>query len=196
MCSLCFDDMEHLPIEVNREIFGKKIFCSGVYENHLQKLIRGLKYHKQKDLAYFQAKYMYDYWQKIPNKAEIYQVVPIPLFRTREKSRKYNHMILVVEEFCNLTGYQTNLELVKRIKDTKPQYKLNKAQRMENLLNAFKIEPNKIKNGRIILMDDICTTGSTFENIIFELQKYGINDVVCFATSTPRGINVGVNASK
>lgn len=187
MCSICFDDMEHLPIEVNREILGKNVFCSGIYENNLQKLIRGLKYHKQKDLAYFQAKFMYDYWKKVLNKAETYQVVPIPLFKTREKSRKYNHMMLVAEEFCKLTGYQTNLELVKRIKDTKPQYKLNKSQRMENLLNAFKIEPNKIKDGKIMLIDDICTTGSTFESIILELQRHGINDVICFATSTPMG---------
>ncbi|MDD3437778.1 MAG: hypothetical protein PHC64_11565, partial [Candidatus Gastranaerophilales bacterium] len=75
--------------------------------------------------------------------------------------------------------------LIKRIKDTKPQYKLSKMQRMENLSNAFEIDKNKLRKGRILLMDDICTTGSTFESIILELQKHGINDIVCFATTTP-----------
>lgn len=186
MCSNCYDELEHLPFEKNREIFGINTYCCGVYDKNLQKLIRGLKYHKQRDLAYFQAKFMHEYWQKIPNKKDFYQIVPVPLFKEREKIRKYNHMVLVGEEFCKLAGYEINLELVKRIKDTKPQYRLNKAQRMENLANAFAINANNGKiNGGILLIDDICTTGSTFENIILELQKKGINDIVCLATTTP-----------
>jgi ComF family protein len=185
MCSKCYDEMEYMPIEKNRDILGVEIYCTGVYEKNLQKLIRGLKYHKQRDLAFFQAKFMYDYWQKIPNKNKIYQVVPIPLFKEREKNRKYNHMALVGEEFCKLTGYEMNLELVKRVKDTKPQYKLNKPQRMENLANAFTIDTSSQKHKPVLLIDDICTTGSTFENIITELKKHGINDIVCLATTTP-----------
>lgn len=185
MCPKCYDEMDYLPIESNRQILGVTAYCAGVYDKNLQKLIRGLKYHKQRDLAYFQAKFMNDYWQKIINKEDNYQVVPIPLFKSREKSRKYNHMALVAEEFCKLNGYEPNLELVKRIKDTKPQYKLSKSQRMENLSNAFAINKEKLSTGKVLLIDDICTTGSTFENIILELRKNGINDIVCFATTTP-----------
>lgn len=187
MCSNCYDEMEYLPIEKNREFIGIQVYCAGTYENQLQKLIRGLKYHKQRDLAYFQAKFMYDYWQNIPDKKEIYQIVPVPLFKNREKQRKYNHMTLVAEEFSKLSGHKVNLELIQRIKDTKPQYKLSKTQRMENLSNAFKINKDKLSEGKILLMDDICTTGSTFESIILELQNTGINDIVCFATTTPNG---------
>lgn len=179
--------MDFLPVEINRAIAETNIYCAGVYESNLQKLIRGLKYHKQRDLAYFQAKFMYDYWQKIPNKKDFYQVVPVPLFKTREKQRKYNHMNLVAEEFCKLSGYETNFELIKRIKDTKPQYKLNKSQRMQNLEKAFLVNKKGIKKGRILLIDDICTTGSTFENMIVELNNNGFDDIVCLATTTPFG---------
>lgn len=185
MCSNCYEEMEYLPDDKNREILGVNIYCCGVYDKNLQKLIRGVKYHRQRDLAYFQAKFMYDYWQKISDKNDFYQIIPVPLFKTREKSRKYNHMILVGEEFCKLTGYEMNTDLIKRIKDTKPQYRLNKAQRMENLANAFEINDKVTINNKILLLDDICTTGSTFESIISELQKKGVNDIVCFATTTP-----------
>ncbi len=185
MCSKCYEEMEYLPVEKNRKISELNIYCAGVYEDNLQRLIRGLKYHQQRDLAYFQAKFMYDYWQRIPDKKDFYQVVPVPLFKKREKTRKYNHMALVCEEFCKLSGYEMNLDLVKRIKDTKPQYRLNKTQRMENLANAFEIDKNKLSKGSVLLFDDICTTGSTFENIILELKKHGINDIICFATTTP-----------
>lgn len=189
MCSDCYGEMEYLPIETNRKISvlnnSIDVYCCGVYEQNLQKLIRGLKYHKQRDLAHFQAKFMYEYWQQISDNENPCQVVPVPLFTTREKQRKYNHMALVAEEFCKLSGYEINLNLVKRIKDTKPQYRLNKAQRMENLSDAFRVDKNANSNQKILLMDDICTTGSTFESIISELQKNGINDIVCLATTTP-----------
>ena len=185
MCSKCYEEMEYLPVAENRIIVGSKIYCAGEYDQNLQKLIRGIKYHNQRELAYFQAKFMYDYWQKFSDKNAICQVVPIPLFLKREKDRKYNHMKLVAEEFCKLTGYNINIELVERIKDTKPQYKLTKNQRMENLANAFKVNKNKLLNCTVLLFDDICTTGSTFESIILELQKNNINDIVCFATTTP-----------
>lgn len=185
MCPNCFEEMDYLPIEKNREIFGVNIYCASVYEGNVQKLIRGLKYHQQKDLAHFQAKFMYEYWKEISNKKESYQVVPIPLYKKRERKRKYNHMVLVAQEFCKLSGYEINSDIVTRIKDTKPQYRLNKMQRMENLSNAFKIGINQEPNKPILLLDDICTTGSTFESVIIELQKNGINDIVCFATATP-----------
>jgi len=185
MCSNCYDEMEHLRVQKNREILGVDVYCAGVYENNIQKLIRGVKYHNQRDLAFFQARFMYEYWQKILNKKDFYQIVPIPLFKGREKSRKYNHMALVAEEFAKLTGYEVNLELVKRVKDTKAQYKLNKSQRMENLSNAFEIMLKDVKKQRILLVDDICTTGSTFESIILELKKNNIDDIVCLATATP-----------
>ena len=185
MCSKCYDKLIHLPAQANRIIDGINIYCAGNYSNELQKLIRGLKYHKQKDLAYYQAKFMYEYWNKLEIKGN-FQVIPVPLHKNRIKKRKYNHMELVSTEFCNMTGYTPNFEIIKRIKDTKPQYKLTKHQRSENLKNAFVIDKNKIiKNKKILITDDICTTGSTFEEIISEFKKAGISDIICFATTTP-----------
>lgn len=186
MCQACYSEMESLSNSTNFEILEKKVFCCGTYENNLQKLIRGLKYHNQKDLAYYQAKFMYEFWQNTEHYNDFYQVAPVPLFKEREKKRKYNHMVLVAEEFCKLTGYELNTGLIKRIKNTKPQYKLNKTQRMENLANAFKVESHNIKESKLLIIDDICTTGSTFENMIIELQKNNINDIVCLATATPQ----------
>ena len=186
MCSECYDEMEHLPVKVNRIIDGKNVYCAGVYEKNIQKLIRGLKYHNQPDLAYYLAKFMYEYWQNVTDEKN-FQIIPVPVFKKREKQRKYNHMTLVAEEFSKFTGYPCNNELIKRVKDTKPQYNLKKLQRMENLKDAFEVNTSKIQPGRILIIDDICTTGSTFEEIISELKKCGIDDIVCLAATTPFG---------
>lgn len=184
MCSNCFDELDYLPRKINRIINGKKVYCAGIYSKNLQKLIRGLKYHKQSDLAYYLARFMAEYFKNF-SENEVFEVVPVPIHSKREKKRKYNHMNLVGEEFCRLTGYCLNTELIKRVKDTKPQYNLKKSERMKNLNGAFEINKDKYKGGKILIIDDICTTGSTFEEMINELEKIGITNIVCLSATTP-----------
>ena len=186
MCPKCFDKLEFSSCLPNRNIDGINIYCAGTYNKELQKLIRGLKYHKQRDLAYFQAKFMYDYFSQIEQfKNKDFELVPVPLHSNRIKKRKYNHMELVCDEFSKLSGFSCNFELIKRIKDTKPQYKLNRKERMINLNNAFEVNKDFITGKDILIMDDICTTGSTFEEMINTLKSAGVNKIMCFATATP-----------
>lgn len=176
--------MDYLPIEINRTINGTNIYCAGIYSKNLQKLIRGLKYHNQRDLAYYLAKFMAEYFNQITNRTDL-EIIPVPIFPKREKKRKYNHMNLVGKEFCRITSNTLNTELITRIKDTKPQYKLKREERIKNLSNAFKVDKSKYNGKTLLIIDDICTTGSTFEEMIKELQKNGINDIICLAATTP-----------
>ena len=118
MCPECFDNLELSDLQPNRIIDGVNVFVCGVYEKNLQKLIRGLKYHKQKELAFYLAKFMYQYFSELGYE-KTFQVIPVPLHKNRIKKRKYNHMELVALEFSKLSGYDVNFELIKRIKDTK-----------------------------------------------------------------------------
>ena len=185
MCQNCYNELEYTNTDVNRIIDGVNIYTCGIYEKNMQKLIRGLKYHKQKELAYYLAKFMYEYFKKL-NLEGIFQVVPVPLHKNRVKKRKYNHMELVAEDFCRLSGFPINFELITRIKDTKPQYRLSRKERMKNLENAFEVDKTKDLHLQVLLIDDICTTGSTFEEMITTLKKEGITDIVCLASSNPQ----------
>lgn len=185
MCSKCYAKLMHLPVKTNRIINKINVYCAGSYSKELQKLIRGLKYHNQKDLAYFQAKFMFEYWQKL-NYTGDFQVIAVPLHEKRLRKRKYNHMELVAGQFCRITGYEPNFNLIKRVKDTKPQYKLSKKERVENLNNAFEVDKSKLMaDKKVLILDDICTTGSTFEEMIREFHKNNIYDIICFSTTTP-----------
>ena len=184
MCSKCYDDMDFLPVQINRIVEGKKVYCAGVYSKNLQKLIRGLKYHNQRDLAYYLAKFMAEYFSKITDKTD-FEIIPVPIYPKREKKRKYNHMNLVGEEFARLTSNTLNTSLIKRVKDTKPQYKLKRNERIKNLNGAFKVDKTNFHGKTLLLIDDICTTGSTFEEMIKEFAKNDINDIICFAATTP-----------
>lgn len=184
MCSKCYEEMDFLPVQINRIIEGKKVYCAGVYSKNLQKLIRGLKYHNQRDLAYYLAKFMAEYFSRITDKTD-FEIIPVPIYPKREKKRKYNHMTLVGEEFARLTNNTLNTNLIKRVKDTKPQYKLKRHERMQNLNGAFEVDKTNYNGKTLLLIDDICTTGSTFEEMIKEFSKHGITDIICFSATTP-----------
>ena len=184
MCSECYNSLNFSNKTANRIINGVNIFSCGIYEKNLQKLIRGLKYHKQKELAYYLAKFMYEYWSALGDIRD-FQVIPTPLHKNRIKKRKYNHMTLTAEEFCKFSGYTLNTELISRIKDTKPQYKLTRLQRLENLSEAFEVNNSKNLKKPVLILDDICTTGATFEAMINALKAAGIDEIVCLAASSP-----------
>lgn len=183
MCSKCYEKMFLGSTSVNRKILGVNIYTCGLYESTMQKLIRGLKYHNQRELAYYQAKFMWEYWQKL-NLSGDFVIVPVPLFKTRQKERKYNHMELVAVEFSKLSGFEYDFNIIKRVKDTKPQYKLKRVERNENLKNAFEVNFDQKPEKTLLLIDDICTTGSTFEAMISELNKKEIYNITCLATAT------------
>lgn len=184
MCSKCYNELIFAPFAINRELNGIKVFSAGCYEKNLQKMIRGIKYHGQKELGFYMAKFLWKYFSGL-NINRDYQVVPVPLHITRQKQRGYNHMEIVATEFCNLSGFSPNFDLIKRIKKTKPQYKLSRIEKIKNLEDAFSVDSSKDMNKPVLIIDDICTSGATFSSMINELRKNGINDIICLSVSSP-----------
>lgn len=184
-CSLCYEKITFLNFKQIETILNVKVFGCCYYKGVVQKLIRGVKYHNQEELALYQAKIMYEYWQNISPKESFYTVIPVPLHKSRLKKRKYNHMDLVGKEFCNLTGYFFYNTYIERIKDTVPQYKLSKLEREKNLKGAFKIAIEKLPETPILIIDDITTTGSTLLEIIKELNKHNIKNITALTTAIP-----------
>jgi ComF family protein len=183
MCRKCYDKIELLPPKPIKSKINAKVFSAAVYGKDIQKMIRGVKYHNRKELAYYQAKLMFEFWKNVGEKDEKYLIVSVPLYKTRQKKRGYNHMFLVAEEFAKLTGYDINKNLIKRVKDTKPQYRLTVKERSENLKDAFEVYKEHYNNENILIIDDILTTGSTVNEIIKKLNESGITKVTCFTTS-------------
>lgn len=185
MCKNCYDKIIVNNPEPLKIINNIAVYSASLYAEELKKLIRGLKYHNQKELAKPFAEILYEFWQKTEFNKDEFELIPTPLYIKREKQRGYNHMTLVAEEFSRLSGYSINKDLVERIKNTKPQYKLSRNERIENMRGAFKVNPEKYKGKKLLLMDDICTSGTTLKELITELQKQNIKDLYVIVGSTP-----------
>lgn len=183
MCQKCYEKIPLLSPKMLVGIEGAPVYCASVYEKELKKLIRAIKYHNQKELAFFQAKLMFDYWQELSLSDVKFVIVPVPLYKSREKKRKYNQMELVAKELSKLTGYEVKNDLIHRVKDTKPQYKLTKKEREKNLHNAFECDKANYRDEKLLLIDDILTTGSTMEEMVKTFKNAGIEDLTIFVTS-------------
>lgn len=183
-CSKCYNSVDFLPTEPVFFIEGVKVFSATYYKDVSQKLIRAVKYHNKKNLAYFQAKLLYEYWQQLGLENKEYTVLPTPMFFSKARKRKYNHVDLVCEEFCKMTGYKLNTTSLVRNRETAPQYKLSRKEREINLKNAFSLTDKNISQP-ILLVDDISTTGTTLKEIIKLLHENGFSDITALVCAIP-----------
>lgn len=184
VCQKCLEKIELNFAEPSRIINEISVYTASNYDGILKKIIRGLKFHNKKELSQDLAYILYSCWKKFEINKD-FEIVPIPLFPKKEKKRGFNHMYLTAVEFSKFTGYRINNELIKRIKDTKPQYNLSRIDKINNLKGAFEVYPEKYNGKTILLLDDICTTGTTLEEAIKTLQQNGITDIVALVASSP-----------
>ena len=116
-------------------------------------------------------------------KADI--IVPVPLFWWKYYRRGYNQAALLADVISLENGFIIN-NLLKRTRNTKSQTKLTDDARQENILNAFGVRQNGIKGKRILLIDDVMTTGATMNECARVLKEAGAKAVYsCVAAITP-----------
>lgn len=108
-------------------------------------------------------------------------LVPIPLSTKRMRERGYNHAELLTSYVAQYFDLKIKTKILVRIKDTKAQYKLNKAQRIENISGAFAVSDKYNKENipeNIILVDDITTSFTTLKEATKILKKAGVKRVL------------------
>lgn len=89
-------------------------------------------------------------------------IIPIPISSARKRERGYNQSELLARKVSKMAGILLETQVLKKEKHNQPQSSLNKEQRKENVKNVYKVKNElKIQNKKILLLDDIYTTGST-----------------------------------
>ena len=104
-------------------------------------------------------------------------LVPVPIHRTRKRERGYNQAEVLAKEIGKRTGIPVAADLIRRVRKTLPQKLLDDAGRQNNLKRAFKIGRNDVKLKKVIVIDDIYTTGSTVDACAVELKRAGVEEV-------------------
>ena len=141
-----------------------------VYEGEIKHLIAGLKYNNKPYLSRTLSQFLAQKYRDLKWQADL--IIPVPLSEARKKWRGYNQAQLLAEGVSDILGIPVNTETLVKIKDTETQASLGLTERRNNLLSCFKVlDKYAVRGKKILLIDDVMTTGSTASACTHELKR-------------------------
>jgi ComF family protein len=154
------------------------------YDDVARTLVHALKYQDRTDLAPAMGRWMARAGQELLGEADI--LVPVPLHWRRGWSRRYNQSGALARIISRQSGVKLASEALRRVRATEQQIGLSRSQRASNVQGAFKVASDRsadIAGRRVILVDDVLTTGATVDACARALlrAKAAAVDVLVFA---------------
>ncbi len=163
-------------LQQKRPIFALRRFAF-VYDDASKPLILGFKFLDKTQNAEVLANMLWragkDIWSARPD-----LLVPVPIHYRRLLQRKYNQSALLAKYLARQTAVPVDYFSLKRTQNTVPQVQLSGKARRQNLRHAFTVaKPQNIKGRKIVLIDDVETTGSTLLECAKALKKAGAAEI-------------------
>jgi len=195
VCEKCWKSFK--PYEGGIKIEKKKLNIPGKtnfsecysiynYNEKTLKLIHIFKYSKKSSLSIRMGKKLGEVIKKNNFEKKFDMIIPVPLHKSRERERGFNQSDLLSRFASSESGTPLFKNIVIRTKNNKSQSQLSYKERIENVKNIFRVkQPEMIKDKKIILIDDIITTGLTVNSCCGELKKHGAKDIICMAIIHP-----------
>jgi ComF family protein len=154
------------------------------YDNVARTLVHALKYQDRTDLAPAMGRWMARAGRELLGEADV--LIPVPLHWRRGWSRRYNQSGALARVIERQSGIKVAAETLRRVRPTQQQIGLTRSQRASNVQGAFKVAAHKqseIQGRRVILVDDVLTTGVTVDACARALlrAKAASVDVLVFA---------------
>ena len=144
----------------------------------VRKVLHQFKYGKQRHLRYQVARWLAEGLQDSRLRGRHFDlIVPVPLHPARERERGFNQAALISDLIAPSAAIPSR-PVLERIRYTTTQTAYDRAERMENLHGAFRLRKNRDVRGlRVLLIDDVLTTGSTLSECARVLRRAGARSV-------------------
>jgi competence protein ComFC len=141
----------------------------------LREGIHRFKYEGERSLAGPLAELLLPTARSLPWPVDV--IVPAPLYPARERQRGYNQSALLAERLAKALKTPLDSRAIHRERDTRPQMGLTAPERRTNVAGAFAGRPGSLEGQRVLLFDDVCTTGSTLEACAQAARQAGAAEV-------------------
>lgn len=157
----------------------------------MRTLVHALKFHDRHDARRLLGKWLVEAGRDLVPDAEL--VIPVPLARRRLLMRRFNQAAILAREVARLTGLRYEPLLLVRTRATASQVGLSRGQRQRNVAGAFSVPQRfgaRVHGRKILLIDDVITTGSTVAACARALRRAGAArvDVLALALVTDRAL--------
>lgn len=156
----------------------------GHYDGTLRRLVHSFKFRDRLDLAPLFGTWLVRSGAELVASAEV--VVPVPLSRLRLLQRRFNQAALLAHEIGRNTGLPVRSTGLRRVRRTPTQVGLTAEQRRLNVRGAFAVPASEavhLREKRVLLIDDVITTGATAEACTRTLLKAGASSVDVLAVA-------------
>ncbi len=153
------------------------------HEGVVREAIHGLKYQGRVDLVAPLAGLLVEHFKLSSIEADV--IAAVPLAPARERERGYNQAELLARALAASTGHPYVQGLV-RTRETADQVGKNAAERHANVRGAFRADAGAFAKKRVLLIDDVCTTGATLDACAVALQAQGVQKVYGLTVARPR----------
>lgn len=164
---------------------GRALFS---YNDAMKKSIEAFKYKNRQEYARFYGKELAAAYQKQIKRWEAEAIIPVPIHKSRYLERGYNQAALIAYSLAEYTGLYVEERFLFRAKKTKAQKALGTKDRLKNLQDAFHLKKSMVQYKKIILVDDIYTTGSTADACATVLKKGGVEQIYLLCLCIGSGI--------
>jgi ComF family protein len=106
-------------------------------------------------------------------------IMPVPLHRSRLRERGFNQALLLASAVGRAHGIPLSYDNLTRFRATRPQVELSGEERVQNVRGAFRLtRPADVEGKRVLLVDDVFTTGATMNECAAVLKRAGARSVV------------------
>jgi ComF family protein len=146
---------------------------AAVFSGAMRKALHALKYYSDRSLAEQLVRRAHRHWN--PPSWDFDALMPVPLGRQRERARGYNQSLLLAEALSHLMDIPVDSKSLTRVRETPSQVGLSIQARKLNTANAFRAFA--VHRRKVLLVDDVCTTGATLQSCADALVQAGSADV-------------------
>lgn len=164
-------------------VYFDRAYAVFSYEGVIRRAILQMKFNNKGRYAKIFARYLVFLAQR--ESIEFDAVCYPPMSAKSRKARFYNQSQLLARYFCDILDKDDCLcDALVKIKETERQEQLSKQERKSNLVGAYKINPKaNVAGKRVLVIDDVKTTGATLNECAKVLKRAGAVNVVCLAVS-------------
>ncbi len=156
---------------------NRYILSLAIYDGPVQKAIHAFKYERKKWLAKIFARWMSDFLSVHPE-IEFDIILPVPLHLVREFHRSFNQSWMMAYHLGKLKKKPARPDILTKTRNNRSQTGLTSNERRQNVRDVYRVKrPRLIENSKVLVIDDVCTTGATAEEVYRTLKNAGAKKV-------------------